>query len=228
MTWKMQRFEQRDINTFLERTDLPSAMSEVVLSNYGIPISSRTSRKFLLCESRTAMTWRGTQRVAIATVFLILAAVMSAGAALVADLPHRKPGLWEVKYLHGATTQYCIDAAVDKLTLGIAGPLDPDECQKIDMQRSGDVVTIDFTCTMKGKPATAHTVVSGSFDTAYTMTRTVQGEDVLPSERAVTIAGTWLGPCAADQRPGDIVKPAFPNGGRLNILDMIKAKSRPL
>jgi hypothetical protein len=56
----------------------------------------------------------------------------------------------------------------------------------------------------------------------------VQAEDVLPSEMAVTIAGTWLGPCAAGQRPGDIVKPTLPDGGRLNILDMLKAKSPPL
>jgi len=49
--------------------------------------------------------------------------------------------------LNGGTIQYCIDAAIDKATLGIAGPLDPDECQKIDMQRSGDAFTIDFACT---------------------------------------------------------------------------------
>ena len=89
------------------------------------------------------------------TISMLAGVAIAASPATAADLPHRKPGLWEVRYLHGATTQYCIDAAVDKLTLGIAGPLDPDDCQKIDMQRSGDVVTIDFTCTMKGKPATA-------------------------------------------------------------------------
>ena len=110
----------------------------------------------------------------------------------------------------------------------IAGPLDPDECQKIDMQRFGDAVTIDFACTMNGKPATAHTVVSGSFDSAYTMTLTVQAEDVPVSARTQTITGTWLGPCAAEQRPGDIISPALPNGARLNILNMIKAKSPPL
>jgi hypothetical protein len=72
-----------------------------------------------------------------------------------ADRRPAAPQARPVKYLHGTTTQYCLDAAVDKVTLGIAGPLDPDECQKIDVQRSGDAVTIDFACTMKGKPATA-------------------------------------------------------------------------
>ena len=170
-------------------------------------------------------------RVAMAAVFLILAAALPAGmpawaeAVLAADLPHRKPGLWEVEYSPGATIQYCINAAADKVTLGIAGPLDPDQCPNIDLQRFGDALTIDFACTIKGKPATAHTVVNGSFDSAYIMTEALQGEDVPRGAMTMTIAGTWLGPCAADQRPGDIVKPAFANGGRLNILDMIKAKS---
>jgi hypothetical protein len=112
--------------------------------------------------------------------------------------------------------------------LGIAGPLNPDDCQKIDMQLSGDAVTLDFACTVKGRPATAHTVISGSFDSAYTMTTTAQSEDFLRGAMTVTVVGTWLSPCAADQRPGDIVKPALPNGRMLNLLDMFKAKSPPL
>jgi hypothetical protein len=159
---------------------------------------------------------------------MLAGVAIAASTAAAADLPHRKPGLWEVSYLHGATTKYCIDAAADKLMITLAGEVDPDECQKIDIQRSGDAVTIDFAaCTMNGKPAAAHTVASGSFDSAYTMTVIVYAEDVPVRVRTKTIAGTWLGPCAADQRPGDIVSPAFPNGARLNILDMIKAKSPP-
>jgi hypothetical protein len=157
---------------------------------------------------------------------MLAGAMIAASPVLAADLPHRKPGVWEIRFLPGATTQFCVDASVDKLTLWIAGRLDPDECQKIDMQQSGDGVAIDFACMVKGKPATAHTVVSGSFDSAYTITSTVQGGDEPRSE--MTVAGTWLGPCAAGQRPGDIVKPALPDGARLNILDMIKGKSPPL
>jgi len=77
---------------------------------------------------------------------------------------------------------------------------------------------------MKGKPATPHTVVGGSFDSSYTMKSTVEAEDVPASARTMTIAGTWLGPCAADQRPGDIVSPALPNGARLNILGLMEWK----
>lgn len=164
---------------------------------------------------------------------LLPRAVIAASPALAADLPHRKPGLWEITYSscggHDTTNQYCIDAAVDEV-MGVGGLLDADECPKI-MQRSGGAATIDFACTMKDKPATGHAVVSGSFDGAYTMTWTVQDDNVRGG--VLTATETWLGPCAVDQRPGDIVMlngavNYFANGFRLNILDMIKAKSPPL
>jgi hypothetical protein len=56
------------------------------------------------------------------------------------------------------------------------------------------------------------------------MTSTVEAEDAPVSGRTTTIAGRWLGPCVADQRPADVVSPALPNGARLNILDLMKWK----
>jgi hypothetical protein len=87
---------------------------------------------------------------------MVAGVVIAASPALAADLPHRKPGLWEVKYFHGAPIQYCIDAAVDKVTLGIAGPLNPDECKKIDTQRSGDAVDNSFTPENYGAESSAY------------------------------------------------------------------------
>jgi hypothetical protein len=86
---------------------------------------------------------------------------------------------------------------------------------------------------MNGKPATTHTAISGSFESAYTMTQTLQREDIFGGGMTRTTEGTWLGPCAADQKPGDIIKfgdvikPTLPNGTRPNILDLIKAKTPP-
>jgi hypothetical protein len=147
------------------------------------------------------------RRSTVAAV-LVLAGSMP---ALAADLPHRKAGLWEVKThldkaaRNDATSQICIDAATDEMTMMIAGPLAQEVCPKIDVQRSGDTVTIDAACTLGGKAATSHTVMTGSFDSAYTMVATVQS-DALPGG-TMTISGsaTWLGPCAADQKPGDMI-----------------------
>ena len=95
MTWKMQEFEQRDVNAFLKRTDLPSVMREFSLGNDRVAIFSQTPRGLMLNEPRTTMTWEGIQRLAIAAGFLILVlaaglhAVIPAGATpvLATDLP---------------------------------------------------------------------------------------------------------------------------------------------
>jgi hypothetical protein len=102
---------------------------------------------------------------------------------------------------------------------GVAGTLDRNECQEIDMQRSENAVTFDFVCTSAGKRSTALAVVSGSFDSAYTVTTRIVAGESLPG-RTMTTAGTWLGPCAAGDRPGDVVSPGLANGARLNILDL--------
>jgi hypothetical protein len=76
-----------------------------------------------------------------------------------------------------------------------------------------------FACTVGGKPATAHSVVSGSFDSAYTMTVTAESPELPGGKIVMWMDAKWLGPCAADQKPGDIV---LSNGSRMNILDIRK------
>jgi hypothetical protein len=49
-------------------------------------------------------------------------------------------------------------------------------CSRRDVQRSGNLITIDSTCTMGSKPSTSHAVITGSFDSAYTMKVASQNE----------------------------------------------------
>jgi Protein of unknown function (DUF3617) len=153
----------------------------------------------------------------------VVLTVAGAVPALAADLPHRKPGLWEIKIAKagsaGATTKLCTDAETDDVTMMAAGPLAREACPKIDTQQSGDTMTIDAACTVAGKTATAHTVITGSFDSAYTLTTTAQGEALPGGGMAVTVDARWLGPCEADQKPGDMI---LGNGIKLNILELRK------
>jgi hypothetical protein len=159
--------------------------------------------------------------------FAAAAALLLAGAALARadDLPGRKPGLWEVRTSFanragaGLTVQQCIDDATDQMMMSIAGPLAASACAKREVERSGDAVTVDSTCTLGGKSATAHTVITGSLDAAYTMTVTAQGEAIPGGGITMTAAGKWLGPCAADQKPGDVI---MGNGLKLNLPEMQK------
>ena len=157
-----------------------------------------------------------------ATAILVVAGALPAVAA---ELPTRKAGLWEVKMSFenrngaGQSIQQCIDPATDQAMQSSTGPPAQAACSKRDIQKSGDTVTIDSTCTVAGKTATSHAVITGSLQSAYTMTVTSES-DALPSGKmTMTMAAKWLGPCAADQKPGDMI---MGNGFKMNILEMRK------
>jgi hypothetical protein len=100
-----------------------------------------------------------------------------------------------------------------------AGPLAQAACSRRDVQRSGNSLTIDSSCTLSGKTATSHAVITGSFESAYTMTVTSQSDALPDGKMTMTMAAKWLGPCAADQKPGDVI---MGNGFKMNVLEMQK------
>jgi len=163
----------------------------------------------------------------LAALFL---ALICATPALAAELPSRRPGLWEVKMsIEGRNAppqviRQCIDAATDQMMQSSAGPYSAAACPKRDVQSSPNSITIESSCTIDGKPATAHAIITGSFDSVYTMTVTSQSESLPGSAMVMTLDGRWLGPCAADQKPGDMI---FSNGRTVNIVEMQKRVPSP-
>lgn len=157
-------------------------------------------------------------------IFLITALVVTQ-QALAADLPSRKPGLWEIKTTiegRNPPTQVikqCIDEATDQMTLSIAGPFSPAVCPKREVKPSGDSITVDSTCTIGKTTANTHAVITGSFDSAYTMTVKSEGPGLPGGAMMMTIAGNRLGDCTPEQKPGDII---FGNGRTVNILEAQK------
>jgi hypothetical protein len=153
-----------------------------------------------------------------AAVVLLLSGVMP---ALAGELPPRKPGLWEFRTNNAPTDiQHCIDAATDERlawnffsSLMISTQLLTERwCAKRDVQRSGDTITID--CLIIDKIATSRIIIKGSFESAYTVTST--GDMPGGGKLTMTTAAKWLGPCAADQKPGDMI---MGGGLKSNILD---------
>ena len=147
------------------------------------------------------------------------------GAAVAAEQLSRQPGLWEVKTTldnssaSARVVKQCIDAATDGLSQSIAGPFSAAVCPDRKVQRSADAITVDSTCSIAGKPASAHAIITGSFDSAYTMKVTAEGALLPGGKMTMTMEGNWLGACAADQRPGDII---MANGVKINIPDLQK------
>ena len=145
--------------------------------------------------------------------------------AFAAELPSRKPGLWEMKMefegrnTPSQTMRQCIDASTDQAMQSNAGPPGQSTCSKRDVQRSGATITIDSVCTVGGKTTTSHAEITGNFDSAYTMTVTSDSTSAPGGKARMTMAAKWLGPCTGDQKPGDMI---MANGMKINILDMQK------
>jgi hypothetical protein len=151
--------------------------------------------------------------------------------ALAAELPSRRAGLWEIKMsfenrnIPGQTMQQCIDAATDQMMQSGVGPGAQSVCSKRDVQPSGSTITIDSVCTVNGKATASHAVINGSFDSAYTMTVTSDSATAPGGKSTITMAAKWLGPCASDQRPGDMI---MANGTKINVLEMQKRGGPPV
>jgi len=160
---------------------------------------------------------------------MIVLALVFAAPAFALDMPARKAGLWEIRMafegrnLPAQVMKQCVDAATDRQMNNFGGPAQG-ACAKQDVSHSGGTMTVDSVCKFDDATTTSHAVVTGSIDSAYTMqvTSTRAGGRPLPgmtpgAATHMTIQAKWLGPCAAGQRPGDII---MANGMKMNVLDV--------
>jgi hypothetical protein len=157
---------------------------------------------------------------------------IAAMPAFALDMPPRKPGLWELKMdfegrkMPATTMKQCTDASSDKvMNSNFGGPAQA-ACSKQDVTKTANGMIVDSVCQFGEGTTTTHAVVSGSFDSAYTVdvnSKREGGRPVpgMPADGSshMTITAKWLGPCAAGQKPGDMV---MPNGMTMNILEMQK------
>jgi hypothetical protein len=164
--------------------------------------------------------------------------LLFAAPALAIDLPTRKAGQWEVKMvfegrnLPPTVMKQCVDAATDKLMNANFGGSNEQACSKQDVKNSGGAITIDSVCTFGDATTTSHAVVSGSFDSAYTIdvTSTREGGRPMPGTTPgapthMKIDAKWLGACAAGQKPGDVT---MANGMTMNVLELQKMRGAPI
>jgi hypothetical protein len=103
--------------------------------------------------------------------------------------------------------QLCVDAKTDKILNDKFSGASGDACSKRDVKASGDTITVDSVCNFGAGTTTSHTVVTGSFERAYTMriTSTRQGEPQTPGTTPgqatqMTVEAKWLGACKAEAR----------------------------
>jgi Protein of unknown function (DUF3617) len=160
---------------------------------------------------------------------LLLASLCSLDAAA-AELPLRKPGLWEMKMVRTGsslpemTMQHCTDETTDKDMSTSFSSMGKDLCTKRDIEQTAAGYAIDSACTVVGVPMTSHSEITGDFNSAYTVKTTSHSERGAAGVRdtTMTVEAKWLGACKPDQKPGDIV---MPGGFKLNIKDAEKLKN---
>ena len=154
-----------------------------------------------------------------------LGTVFFAPAGLAADAPMRKSGLWEIRTETTAggqkmsgpmAMQMCIEQGKDDMT---ADPKDAQDmrkrCSKMDVQRTGNTMTIDSVCAMDGHTATGRTVITGNLTTDYRMENTTRFDPPMHGMRTMssTMTGKWLGPCKSGQKHGSMTMSGMPGTG---------------
>jgi hypothetical protein len=162
---------------------------------------------------------------------ILLAALLICGApALAVELPTRKAGLWELKMLRTGsptpemTMQHCTDEATDKKMTTSLSPMAKQNCSKNDTRKTATGYVTDSVCSFGGATTSSHSEVTGDFNSAYSVKVTSHSDNApagAPRDADMTLQAKWLGACAADQKPGDIV---MPGGFKMNITDMEKLK----
>jgi hypothetical protein len=153
----------------------------------------------------------------------VLACLLWALPAAADELPTRKPGLWELKMFFGGreaplqNIQQCTDAETDALMTTNFGGGVSDRCDKPKVSRTGDAYTVDSRCRIGGTTVTTRAVISGDFDSAYTVKVTAPEGGARGDDRAMTMQAKWTGPCRQGLRPGDIV---MPGGFKINVREL--------
>lgn len=164
-------------------------------------------------------------RNAISLLAFGVLTISLAGSAMAADMPKRKPGLWEINMqMDGVPNmgpmQQCIDQNTDNLLQQQAKKGKAD-CSVMDIKPSGGKVSIHTVCKIDGSTATTDGVFEGAFDSSYKGKLKTRFNPPVHgmSESNMTQEARWLGACKPGQKPGDVI---MPNMGSVNINEMMK------
>lgn len=172
------------------------------------------------------------RKIALLAPFALLATpVLGAGF----DLPPRAPGQWEMSITNeGATAEpqvirMCLDAETDKELNNKFGGMASSLCSKQEQRKEGESLVLDSECRIGDMRSESHTVVSGDFNSAYTMKTDVKmsGNNMTqglrnaapsgPTAMSTTIEAKRTGDCDPKFKPGDI---DLGQGRTMNVRDM--------
>lgn len=158
-------------------------------------------------------------------VGLVVAASNAAASEVARDYPSRRIGLWEVRSVGVQAsgleaTKFCVGPQTDTpahhldRNVGRRG-----SCDFGAFERAGQSWLAESVCREGRTTVTSRSVASGDFLHRYRIDTVVQYDPPLAGVRREdkdALEARWLGPCAAGQKPGDVVVPGM---GTLNMVD---------
>lgn len=160
--------------------------------------------------------------------FLLIVLMLPAQAA---DLPKRKPGLWDIKITTAGgpgggsmASQHCIDNKTDDLLQQRTQGTGKQACSKNNVRREGGKTIVESVCKLNNTTATTKAVFSGDFSSHYRADIHAAYDPPMMGMKTSdsTIEAKWLGACKPGQKPGDVIVPGLPGGGKFNMEEMMK------
>jgi hypothetical protein len=142
------------------------------------------------------------QRALIAAAFAVFSAFILQAKA--AEVPKRKPGLWEITTVAAGTGMTTVTACVGPDDR-IATPEESGDCSEPTARAVGSEIFVDVVCKRKFGKQIMSTAFSGDFGSRYhaIMKITFDPPEGVPN-MGVIIDGKYLGPdcgAAASQKP---------------------------
>ncbi|HET6554643.1 MAG TPA: DUF3617 family protein [Dyella sp.] len=166
------------------------------------------------------------RRLLLAVSLLGLASAAMA-QDLPANMPKRKPGLWEMQTTgmggHAQVMKLCLDAETDQAMYKMGSQMSGQMCSKFNISVQGTTVVSDAVCKLDmpsgAVSMTSHSETKFDGDTAYHTDGHMKYEPAVMGKSDVSMSseGRWVGACPAGQKPGDMV---MPNGTTMNVKDM--------
>lgn len=153
---------------------------------------------------------------------LFAAAVLVASAAAADQLPHRKPGLWQITSampsgrMPPMSSKLCIDARTENAMMSMGQKASNKMCSQHSLKVTGNVATMDSICKFGPSTTTTHSTTTFSGDAQYRTETHVRYSPPLygKTESVMTQDGKWVGPCLPGMKPGDLIGP---NGMKMHM-----------
>lgn len=164
-------------------------------------------------------------------VLLAAASACAAPYASAADMPKRKPGLWQQTVsgqgMPAQTLSMCTDEKTDDLLQSKARGAA--QCSQQSVRRQGNSIVVEAVCKDGKTTIRTEGVFSGDFSSRYAgeMRSTFDPPMHGMKEMNQKIEARWLGACKPGQKPGDVTVDSM-GGASMNMNQMMNADPKQM